>query len=285
MPVRELELIGPLPSLEVVRGLGEFRLRAANDVWKRPFYCYIDGNVVRCSGEPQPDAPRQQPQVEWVVPGVPRLRRVEVKSAWLTKLSAGLLSQQEVELKASAPGVSSWICIAGKLHGAKVSVTATGTSRVASEKPSVDPNWAVVAEAEITANHFASISGVHATDKLTASATGAAGAKRVTASPGAEVYVHTGFMGRIGFARRELPYRVRRRGARAGQGLYEVPDAEDQPDYNGQGGECTVCMEKEKVTVIFPCMHCALCVGCARQRLTNCPVCRAKITAVKRIYG
>jgi hypothetical protein len=51
---------------------------------------------------------------------------------------------------------------------------------------------------------------------------------------------------------------------------------------------CKVCFEKKAITVNLPCGHVVYCLACTHRCVTadkhECPVCRANITEVKRIY-
>jgi hypothetical protein len=45
---------------------------------------------------------------------------------------------------------------------------------------------------------------------------------------------------------------------------------------------CKVCKEEECRVLLAPCSHCVLCVGCA-DRVDECPICRAAITARQQV--
>ena len=47
--------------------------------------------------------------------------------------------------------------------------------------------------------------------------------------------------------------------------------------------ECCVCMNSEKNCVIYPCAHLVTCFNCT-EKLTECPVCKKKITNFNRVY-
>eukprot|EP01116_Phalansterium_solitarium_P019181 TRINITY_DN5287_c0_g1_i1.p1 TRINITY_DN5287_c0_g1~~TRINITY_DN5287_c0_g1_i1.p1 ORF type:complete len:715 (-),score=143.48 TRINITY_DN5287_c0_g1_i1:362-2506(-) len=47
---------------------------------------------------------------------------------------------------------------------------------------------------------------------------------------------------------------------------------------------CAVCLENEKDTLLLPCSHLVICESCSRRNISLCPVCRKKITKMKRVY-
>lgn len=49
------------------------------------------------------------------------------------------------------------------------------------------------------------------------------------------------------------------------------------------GGECVICLDSAKEIMLEPCRHFCLCVGCA-PRVSDCPVCRARVTKRVRLY-
>jgi len=58
----------------------------------------------------------------------------------------------------------------------------------------------------------------------------------------------------------------------------------DQPELNTDESKfCKVCIEEITNALLEPCNHLCVCEGCAN-RLTNCPICRAKIENVKKIF-
>ena len=60
------------------------------------------------------------------------------------------------------------------------------------------------------------------------------------------------------------------------EGADEVTDDENKA--------CSVCLANVKVCVVEPCMHLCLCIECAKQIKDKCPLCRAAMTSVKRVY-
>ena len=57
---------------------------------------------------------------------------------------------------------------------------------------------------------------------------------------------------------------------------------------NDVGSECTVCYERAVDSVLYTCGHCCMCYDCAweckQTRGGLCPICRAQIRDVIRIY-
>jgi len=51
-----------------------------------------------------------------------------------------------------------------------------------------------------------------------------------------------------------------------------------------QGSECVICLHSEAVMVLMPCRHLCVCESPACM-LQQCPVCRAPVVEVRRIYG
>jgi len=47
---------------------------------------------------------------------------------------------------------------------------------------------------------------------------------------------------------------------------------------------CKICLDRETTTVIEPCHHSVLCEQCANMNLKTCPICRAVITKIIKIY-
>merc|ERR1712028_331546 len=48
----------------------------------------------------------------------------------------------------------------------------------------------------------------------------------------------------------------------------------------GEGRLCVVCMDQQTTVVVEPCMHVCMCSKCVADNcITNCPICRKKITA------
>ena len=64
-------------------------------------------------------------------------------------------------------------------------------------------------------------------------------------------------------------------------------DAADEAG-NEVGAECTVCYERAVDSVLYTCGHCCMCYDCAweckQTRGGLCPICRAPIRDVIRIY-
>jgi hypothetical protein len=48
--------------------------------------------------------------------------------------------------------------------------------------------------------------------------------------------------------------------------------------------ECTICMSKQAIHACVPCGHRVLCGGCVDFQLNECPMCRAAISSIIRIY-
>ena len=74
--------------------------------------------------------------------------------------------------------------------------------------------------------------------------------------------------------------------AAAATGL--AADAADEDAANEVGAECTVCYERAVDSVLYTCGHCCMCYDCAweckQTRGGLCPICRAPIRDVIRIY-
>lgn len=51
----------------------------------------------------------------------------------------------------------------------------------------------------------------------------------------------------------------------------------------GGAGECVICLDAPKATMLEPCRHVCLCEACA-PRVKECPVCRAKVRRRTRLY-
>jgi len=51
-----------------------------------------------------------------------------------------------------------------------------------------------------------------------------------------------------------------------------------------QGSECVICLQAEAMMALMPCGHLCLCEAPACM-LKLCPLCRAPVVEVKRIYG
>lgn len=48
---------------------------------------------------------------------------------------------------------------------------------------------------------------------------------------------------------------------------------------------CCVCLEKQKTMAFEPCNHLAICGDCCNQfRFENCPICRSRISGLKKIF-
>jgi len=50
-----------------------------------------------------------------------------------------------------------------------------------------------------------------------------------------------------------------------------------------ENNRCDICYEKEKNALLMPCKHNCTCILCAKN-LTQCPICRGKITDFIKIY-
>ena len=63
---------------------------------------------------------------------------------------------------------------------------------------------------------------------------------------------------------------------------------DDENSANDVGAECTVCYERAVDSVLYTCGHCCMCYDCAweckQTRGGLCPICRAPIRDVIRIY-
>jgi len=57
----------------------------------------------------------------------------------------------------------------------------------------------------------------------------------------------------------------------------------DEPT-DDESKACSVCLANAKVCVVEPCMHLCLCIGCARKITETCPLCRAALIDIKRVY-
>uniref|UniRef100_A0A0G4FVE0 RING-type domain-containing protein n=1 Tax=Chromera velia CCMP2878 TaxID=1169474 RepID=A0A0G4FVE0_9ALVE len=71
------------------------------------------------------------------------------------------------------------------------------------------------------------------------------------------------------------------------EGLVKSRDGEDSQSDDEQNGECAVCFCGPKDTLIAPCGHVCCCLSCAREvmaRGDRCPVCRAPIEDVFRVF-
>eukprot|EP01139_Manchomonas_bermudensis_P022556 Amastigsp_a693192_6.p2 type:complete len:151 gc:universal Amastigsp_a693192_6:649-197(-) len=70
---------------------------------------------------------------------------------------------------------------------------------------------------------------------------------------------------------------------------WRIPKASDRPlDPDApltslDAEACVICMDARREYAIVPCGHMCLCVGC-RSGLSACPVCRAPITSLMRIF-
>lgn len=51
-----------------------------------------------------------------------------------------------------------------------------------------------------------------------------------------------------------------------------------------QRDECVICMDNKNTHIILPCAHKCVCFTCAQQKLVKCPICRAKISEIKKVY-
>ena len=60
-----------------------------------------------------------------------------------------------------------------------------------------------------------------------------------------------------------------------------------RPTQRLKEGQCVVCLEQPSDTVLYRCGHLCCCFGCARQLKVaghHCPVCRAEVTDILRVY-
>lgn len=80
----------------------------------------------------------------------------------------------------------------------------------------------------------------------------------------------------------------------------EVPTEEEAREHDAplddnpeNAPECRICMDRKPLCAILPCMHQCLCCACARtiaadgtkeQGSVECPICKAKIEKIKRIF-
>ena len=63
--------------------------------------------------------------------------------------------------------------------------------------------------------------------------------------------------------------------------FYKFIKEEDIPDEN----KCVICFSRtQRKNVLVPCGHTQFCSKCAKENLENCPLCRAKIEKVIKIY-
>jgi len=54
-----------------------------------------------------------------------------------------------------------------------------------------------------------------------------------------------------------------------------------------QTKECILCLDKPVSHIILPCMHFSLCEDCAKgykRGESTCPVCRAPVTDVRKVF-
>ena len=56
-----------------------------------------------------------------------------------------------------------------------------------------------------------------------------------------------------------------------------APDANDTT--------CAICFERERTHVFVPCGHKSVCEVCSKLELRSCPICRAKVERVMRVFG
>lgn len=54
-------------------------------------------------------------------------------------------------------------------------------------------------------------------------------------------------------------------------------------DFNNKKGDCIVCCENERDSLLLPCKHNAMCLKCSKP-LKECPICKIKIEEIIRIY-
>lgn len=70
----------------------------------------------------------------------------------------------------------------------------------------------------------------------------------------------------------------------------QVPPLSEQDKVAPEGtSTCIICIERSPVCAVLPCMHQCICCSCARdlgkQNITTCPVCRAPMDAIKRVFS
>jgi Zinc finger, C3HC4 type (RING finger) len=61
---------------------------------------------------------------------------------------------------------------------------------------------------------------------------------------------------------------------------------QQEDEIEDNGSECVICMCETRDTLILPCRHLCLCNSCAdnlRYQANNCPICRAKFSALLQI--
>ena len=46
---------------------------------------------------------------------------------------------------------------------------------------------------------------------------------------------------------------------------------------------CCVCLGQERTHALVPCFHFCVCQGCAAH-LLHCPLCRAEVQSIQRVY-
>ena len=47
---------------------------------------------------------------------------------------------------------------------------------------------------------------------------------------------------------------------------------------------CAVCLSKQAIRLVTPCMHLCLCDDCSDKKYERCPMCRGKIEEIKKVY-
>lgn len=65
----------------------------------------------------------------------------------------------------------------------------------------------------------------------------------------------------------------------------DSPATQEGPeDAQDENLTCLICLEEKRTHVMVPCGHVCLCDKCSQRKYTQCPVCRAGVTLVMKIY-
>jgi len=63
--------------------------------------------------------------------------------------------------------------------------------------------------------------------------------------------------------------------------IYGIADSDVSGKASQEGKECTICMTNKVDTIVLPCKHMCLCVGCAKdlqdRKDSKCPMCRTTV--------
>ena len=51
-----------------------------------------------------------------------------------------------------------------------------------------------------------------------------------------------------------------------------------------EGRDRVICMAAPKDHLLFPCRHLSLCETCANEKITSCPICRAPVESIEKIF-